>query len=190
MTFQKGKFIYGIGFDITATNDIIREILSISADPDITAAVDGCVYWNSKKKILESPILHKAIYNDYSSPLKECAYKVVAKLADPLLADQIGLRYDCKVIHYRNESRYGFINKSAGKMQALRQLADMLNIQLSENMAFGDDLNDIEMLTGCGYGVAVENAVPEVKQVADSICESNDDDGVAKYIEQNVFHER
>ena len=47
----------------------------------------------------------------------------------------------------------------AGKVQAIRELARLLNISLSDIVAFGDDKNDMEMLQICGTGVAVANAV-------------------------------
>lgn len=53
--------------------------------------------------------------------------------------------------------------------------------------AFGDDMNDLEMVRNCGIGVAVRNAVEEVKRSADYICGSNDDDGVAKWIEEFIL---
>ena len=60
-------------------------------------------------------------------------------------------------------------------------------LQASEIIAFGDDMNDAEMLTEFGYGIAVENAIPEVKDMVSYICESNDNDGVAKYIEKLII---
>ena len=54
-------------------------------------------------------------------------------------------------------------------------------------VAFGDDYNDIEMLRDCGIGVAVANAIPEVKTAADYICDTNDNDGVAKWLEERVL---
>lgn len=189
MTFKNGKFIYGTGFDVTATNDIIQEILKIDKKLELTvatAATEKCVYWNSTN-ISESPVLSKAIYNDYSTPLTECAYKIVAERPEKSLAEHIGMKHNCKVICYRGENRYGFINPNAGKIQAIRQLAESLGIQMSEIAAFGDDLNDAEMLIECGCGVAVYNAVADVKKVADYICGSNDNDGVAKYIEKNIL---
>lgn len=186
MTFKKGEFIYGTGFNIATSNNILREILSISTCLELTVATEKCVYWNSKH-ISESPVLYKAIYNDYSSPINECAYKIVAELSDQSIAKDIGAKYGCKVISYRGESRYGFINPNAGKIHSIRQLAALLNIQTSEIIAFGDDLNDIEMLTECGYGIAVDNAVTEVKNIADYICKSNDNDGVADFIANHIL---
>lgn len=79
MTYHKGDFLFGLGFDIHTTNRILADIHSIDANLELTAATDKCVYWNSDS-ITESPVLYKAVYNDFSSPLSECAYKIVAEL--------------------------------------------------------------------------------------------------------------
>ena len=54
----------------------------------------------------------------------------------------------------------------------------------SDVCAFGDDLADLGMLSLCGRGIAVANAVPEVRNIADAVCLSNEEDGVAKYLMQ------
>jgi Cof subfamily protein (haloacid dehalogenase superfamily) len=77
-------------------------------------------------------------------------------------------------------------NKLASKWNAISLLAEKWNIDPSEIASFGDDNNDIEMLRNCGIGVAVANALDEVKSIADHVCGSNDEDGVAKWIEENV----
>jgi len=51
-------------------------------------------------------------------------------------------------------------------------------------IAFGDDENDYEILKYCGKGIAVANAIPMIKEIADDMTESNDNDGVAKYLEK------
>ncbi len=56
-----------------------------------------------------------------------------------------------------------------------------------KSISFGDDYNDVEMIKKCGIGVAVGNAITHVKVVADFICDRNDNDGVAKCIEQYVL---
>ena len=50
-------------------------------------------------------------------------------------------------------------------------------------MAFGDGLNDITMIKSAGIGVAMGNAVDEVKRMADEITATNDEDGVAAVVE-------
>lgn len=62
-----------------------------------------------------------------------------------------------------------------------------MNITLNEIVSFGDDINDMEMLQTCGTGVAVSNAVADVKAVADCVTLSNDEDGVADWIEKNIL---
>jgi hypothetical protein len=68
-------------------------------------------------------------------------------------------------------------------------LAGLLGVDKSEVMAFGDNGNDMEMIRESGFGVAVANARAEVKAVADYVCESNDEDGVAKTIRKFCFGE-
>ena len=79
------------------------------------------------------------------------------------------------------------MHRDATKANAVSALADIWGIKLSEVVAFGDDHNDIEMIRNCGIGVAVANALDEVKAVADFICDTNDNDGVAKWIEENIL---
>jgi len=187
MIHCNGELIYGCGFDLVTTNLIINEIMSIGTEQELTVATKLGVLWNSHH-ITESPILFKAIYNDYSKPLDNSAYKIVAELPNKETALKIANKFsDCRLICYRGENIYGFINKNAGKVQAIKSLAKYLDIELSNIIAFGDDLNDVEMLEQCGYGIAVSNAVNEVLDVADYVTDSNDEDGVAKFIERNNF---
>ena len=74
------------------------------------------------------------------------------------------------------------LNRKATKMNGVRRLAEFYGILPEQIIAFGDDYNDIDMLEACGIGVAVGNALPEVKLVADYICDSNEQDGVAGWL--------
>lgn len=71
---------------------------------------------------------------------------------------------------------------SAHKGNALEKFAAHLGSTLAECMAFGDGRNDLTMIEAAGVGVAMENAVEEVRRVADWITKSNDEDGVAEAI--------
>ena len=79
------------------------------------------------------------------------------------------------------------MNRKATKLNGIRLLAERYGIGLSETAAFGDDYNDIDMLSACGKGVAVENALPEVKAAANEVCGSSEEDGVARWIWDNVL---
>jgi len=74
--------------------------------------------------------------------------------------------------------------KGTDKGSALLRLGEFLGIRREEIMACGDSVNDIAMLKAAGLGVAMGNAETEVKEAADYITASNDEDGVAKAIER------
>lgn len=73
------------------------------------------------------------------------------------------------------------------KGHALTYLAEHFGCDLSEVMAIGDAWNDREMLEVAGLGVAMGNAVPSLKEIADEITLSNNDDGVAHVIRKHIL---
>ena len=75
----------------------------------------------------------------------------------------------------------------AGKGNALTQLCELLNIPIEQTMAIGDGTNDLSMLKTAGLSVAMKNGKDVVKETADEITDSNDNDGVAKAIRKFVL---
>jgi Cof subfamily protein (haloacid dehalogenase superfamily) len=69
--------------------------------------------------------------------------------------------------------------KGINKASSLKNICDHLNIKPEEVMAFGDAQNDISMLKFAGLGVAMGNAVDCVKEIADEVTLSNNEDGIA-----------
>ncbi len=80
-----------------------------------------------------------------------------------------------------------FMSKSATKWNGVKAMLDALDCLPQETVYFGDDHDDVEPIQKCGIGVAVSNAIDEVKAAADYIAESNDSDGVAKFIERMIL---
>ncbi|QDZ43361.1 HAD family hydrolase [Corynebacterium sp. sy039] len=70
------------------------------------------------------------------------------------------------------------------KATGVRYLAQQYGVAQHEIIAFGDMPNDIEMLSWVGHGVAMGNARPEVKEVAQEIAPPHTDDGVAQVLER------
>ena len=68
----------------------------------------------------------------------------------------------------------------ANKGKAMLALAQVLGVAREETLAFGDGSNDSSMLRAAGWGVAMANSTPDVKDAADEVTMSNNDAGVAK----------
>ena len=82
------------------------------------------------------------------------------------------------------------VNSSAAtKGQGLAALCKLLGIKAEEVLAFGDDLNDADMIRFAGVGVAMENAIEELRAAADWVTASNSEAGVARGIERFVLGE-
>ena len=75
---------------------------------------------------------------------------------------------------------------TTSKAHALQALLDEWQMPSQQVMAFGDSENDLGMIQMAGIGVAMANGMEEVKQAADLLAESNEEDGVAKIIEQLI----
>ncbi|MBO7452457.1 MAG: HAD family phosphatase [Clostridiales bacterium] len=183
---SKDGCIYSSEFSESDTDLIVRSILNVVPEAEITVAHGKTVYWNSKH-IAESEKLHKAVYYDYSMPLGVKGNKIVAELPDENIARDIASKIGCKLQCYRGEKWYSFLPKGSGKITAIEEMIRLSGIRKEDIVAFGDDDNDIEMLRMCGKGVAVANAVPEVLRTADDITLSNDEDGVAKWLRRNLL---
>ncbi len=181
-----GRCIYSCAFSVPDTTRIVQSIMQAVPGAEITVADGKTVLWNSQH-IRESAKLHKAVFCDYSAPLEVGANKIVAELPDERTAEQIADQVKCKLQGYRGEKWYAFMPAGSGKIEAIRALASASGINQADIVAFGDDQNDLEMLRICGKGVAVANAVQEVKEAADAVTLSNDEDGVARWLLSNCL---
>jgi 5-amino-6-(5-phospho-D-ribitylamino)uracil phosphatase len=90
--------------------------------------------------------------------------------------------------HVLRSPRYrGFLVEimpaEVSKWSAIRRLSQSWNIDESEICAVGDDVNDLAMIRAAGLGVAMGNAVPEVKAAADRIAPTHDEEGLVQVVE-------
>lgn len=89
---------------------------------------------------------------------------------------------------FSNYSYVEVVKKGLNKGNALRQMAKVLNVAVSDTIAAGDQANDIDMIRAAGVGCAMSNAEKEVKEAADYITEKdNNRGGVAEIIEKFVL---
>lgn len=76
------------------------------------------------------------------------------------------------------------MSPSAGKGRALLALAEALGIKVSETLAFGDYLNDYELLETAGTSYAMKNAHPDILALADRIAPPNTEEGVVTVLRE------
>ncbi|WP_407435687.1 HAD family hydrolase [Treponema sp.] len=108
----------------------------------------------------------------------------VAKVASVIGEDNV------EYLPFSDIPWYKLSKRGATKEKAIEALCKSLNISPKNIAAFGDDFNDIGMLTLCGTGVAMSNAIKEVKDAANEVCLSNEEDGVAHWIEKFLIVDR
>lgn len=82
-----------------------------------------------------------------------------------------------------------FVNKGISKAKALEAIGNYYHINASEMIAIGDGYNDLAMIEYAGLGVAMENGETGVKQKANYITSSNEDEGVLKVINKFILND-
>lgn len=119
------------------------------------------------------------------------AYKLEALTEDPALIAEVraALSDVGLAVTHSSGRNVEIMARGAGKGAALRWLAGELGIDTGRCMAFGDNANDIDLLSAVGWPVAVGNATAELKAVARLVAPDDADDGVAKVIFKEVLGE-
>jgi hydroxymethylpyrimidine pyrophosphatase-like HAD family hydrolase len=112
----------------------------------------------------------------------------IGGLGRPLtrLADFLNTRFNGRIsLLPSNDGTFlNILDARSSKSGALSVLLSSAGISLAQTLAFGDDLPDLDMLSACGYPVAMANAVPQVKAAGRYHTLSNDQDGVALVLEE------
>lgn len=98
-------------------------------------------------------------------------------------------------LNFRYETWHDFIecavlSREAGKQQALARLCADFQILPRNVLAIGDSRNDVPMLQWSGVGVAMANALPEVREAVRYVTASNEEDGVARAITKFVLEDK
>ena len=101
----------------------------------------------------------------------------------PLLRDY----YDSHNVLVSGSDWLDVMKKGVTKGSAIRTLQKKLGIKYEECMAFGDFMNDYDMMKECGESYAMENAHPDLKAACKHIAPSNDDNGVMQVIRRKIL---
>lgn len=179
-----GKTIYQAAFSKEETRQMIQAAREIGGDDiEITIDTEQSHYWNYH----EDPEIHykgwgTTEYSDYQD-FDEPSLKTCVQFSKREQAEKLAERFpDCDWAKFSDIDWYKFTPKTANKEAAIHHLMKETALTKDNIMSFGDDFTDIGMLKLSGIGVAMGNAIPEVKEVADIIIGSNDEEGIASFL--------
>lgn len=179
-----GEYIYRAEFSREETRRMISTAREVCGDGcEITIDTLDSHYWNYKidpKKQDQS--WGDSIYTDFKD-FEESSLKMCVEIFEDSQAERLQeLLSECDCKRFSDGYWYKFTKRAATKERAIMEVCSACKIKAEEIIAFGDDYADIGMLELCGRGVAMGNAVSTVKEKADCVIGSNDEDGIAEYL--------
>ena len=186
IVYYRDKKIYNCEFSVEEIRRLIAAAFEVfGKDVIISADNEHALYSNSREELGDK----FWTFNDFSDFRETCMKMCIESLDKEKIekvVSVIGLD-EIDYLPFSDIPWYKLSKKATTKEKAIEELCRHLNITSSQIAAFGDDFNDIGMLTLCGKGIAMENAIEEVKQAAGQVCASNENDGVAKWIKENLL---
>lgn len=183
-------YIYKNLFSKERTKELIYIIRAVCGnDVEITVDTIDTHYWNYKIDPTKTDAnWGESIWTDYYA-FSEESLKICVQIFEDENANILESRFtDCDMIRFSDGFWYKFTRKGVTKESAIKMICNKCGIEVSNIIAFGDDYSDIEMLKLSGIGIAMGNAVDEVKEVADIIIGTNDEDSIAVYLEKLLKH--
>ena len=156
----------------TSANDAIDELFVVA--PSYDHAWESDEHGElAEEAVLSEPATKLLLRNSDVNSAQ--LYELVAPVIDTSLA------------HVTYSMPDGLLEVSAPgvtKRAGLEYVSELVGATAKDVVCFGDMPNDIEMLSWAGTGVAMGNAADNVKEIADEITATNDDDGVARVLER------
>ena len=172
-----GEIIYECSFTAAETAAIIGA--GVAGHRGITADCADVTYCNRHIEFFNEPGME---YTDFSGFSRSC-FKICIEGTDTDFAERTAaLINDCSWIAFSDCDWFKFSKSGVSKGDALRHVMGRTGIPAENTAAFGDDFGDIEMLDLCGVGIAMSNAVDEVRKHADIVIGDNDSDAIADFL--------
>ena len=204
--FIQGLQVYGPGGSKLDQRYLPADIVRDAFEYAEKHGVACCGFLGDKNVTLESHPLLDELHEKYYEPVSEVAESIDAILAQSvhkiiLLADPPSIINGQVRPHWEGQGLEGkgakitqaiptmleLVPEGTSKATGLTKLISEYGIRPEEILAIGDGENDTEMLQLAGTAVAVANATPGLKAIADYVVASNHNDGVAEALEKFIF---
>lgn len=154
--------------------------------PDVFLSIktSGGLYSNR-----DIPAWEPIIYDQFPAlPKNVILYKILASSKQkPLYAGIEAVLTDDVYHTIANNELIQIMSNEASKWNGIKHMLSHFGVSPGDAVYFGDDNDDLEAIKNCGVGIAVSNAIPAALAAADHIIDSNDADGVAKFIEAHLL---
>lgn len=187
--FMNHEIIYHQGISKEEFAPVLLKILQNFSNQRISIEANDVMYVNHHIWEVDSKEKNYVITKDFSCLPDQLIDKIVIESKD---------KKDMKLIqsilppylyaHSVSDAPvYRILHQNVKKSLGIEHLCQLWQIHPDEVVCFGDDFNDLEMMEYCGCGIAMENAVAEVKERAKDITLSNEEDGVAWWLEKHLL---
>lgn len=130
-------------------------------------------YDNGVQFLFEKVDINKSSIYTINLDLEQHELKMLKELFPSLIFSHGGFNY------------YEVYSQQADKNNALKKLLVMLNVKMDEVIAFGDSMNDYEILSNVGLGVAMKDGHPDLLDKIKEKCEPISKNGIEKYLKEN-----
>lgn len=181
----RDTYIYKAEFTESETKELIQKARELCGeDCEITVDTVDEHYWNYKiDPKQQDKSWGDSVYTDFRD-FEHASLKMCVEIFDEKVAEKLQKKLpECDCVRFSDGYWYKFTKKIATKENAILRMCEICGITTDDIVAFGDDYADIGMLKLCGVGVAMGNAIDEVKAVADYVIGDNNSDGIAKYLQ-------
>lgn len=190
------------------SNQITNEIIEAGRKNQLIPLL-FCLDANDHEKVHHERLYREGDVQFYKSRPNDPRFTEVEQLDCPrsyrtLIITYIGLLSELEKLHTYVSENYSnqvhthlmkdlyikdhyfleFSHFMANKQEGLKLWSRQVGCKAQEVTVFGDNLNDIGLFRAAGKKIAVRNAHQQILEMADQVTESNDDDGVAKYLIQ------
>lgn len=181
---KDNEYIFKAVFSKERTRELIQTARNIcGASCEITIDTINKHYWNYKTDPKEQDqSWGDSIWTDFTG-FDEETLKMCVEIFDEETAKRLAdALTDCDAARFSDGYWYKYTKKGVTKEDSIKIVCNACGISTDDITAFGDDYADIGMLKMAGIGVAMGNAIEEVKKVADIVIGTNDEDGIADYL--------
>lgn len=165
---------------------LLKRLLGFVRDKPYAIGItrgNGDYYINSKYVVEHDILRWKESRRCFRDPslLAELDIQTLTYIGPPEGAKEIEAAFpELKLPMFSSANGADVVEKVASKAEGLKHLCDYYQIPISSTFAFGDSMNDYEIIQAAGVGIAMGNALESLKQVADYVTDRIEMDGVYK----------